>query len=169
MNSADPLAGTLKFFKKIGAGVLFAIGAPIVVLAGYGLLDGSETIRQLSIVIMAIGLPPTGIAGWLMWSLVRQHQRDTIALNQAQRQKLQATLFRLLKQNDGRVSLLQFAMEADLPGDSAKDYLKHQAKVFDADVEVSTGGNPIYCFEVQPELFRLEESMQSDWDARSSG
>lgn len=167
MNSADPLAGTLKFFKKIGAGVLFSIGAPIVVLAGYGLLDGSETIRQLSIVIMAIGLPPTGIAGWLMWSLMRQHRQDAIALSQAQRQKLQATLFRLLKQNNGRISLLQFAMEADLPGDSAKDYLKAQARVFDAEVEVSTGGNPIYCFEVQPELFTLEESVNSDWDARS--
>ncbi len=167
MNSVDSLAGTLKFFKKIGAGVLFSVGAPIVVLAGYGLLDGSETVRQLSIVIMAIGLPPTGIAGWLMWSLVRQHQRDSIALSQAQRQKLQATLFRLLKQNNGRVSLLQFAMEADLPGDSAKDYLKLQAQVFDAEVEVSIGGNPIYCFEVQPELFKLEESINSDWEARS--
>jgi len=167
MNSADPLAGTLKFVKKIGAGVLFAVGAPIILLAGYGLLDGSETVRQPSIVIMAIGLPPTGIAGWLMWSLMRQHQRDTIALNQAQRQKLQATLFRLLKQNNGRVSLLQFAIEADLPGDSAKDYLKQQAQVFEAEIEVSTGGNPIYCFEVQPELFKLEESLLSDWDARS--
>ncbi|MGD1901940.1 MAG: hypothetical protein ACFB9N_06845 [Geitlerinemataceae cyanobacterium] len=165
MNSADPVAGTLKFFKKAGAGVLLAVGAPIVLLAGYGLLDPSSTVRQLSIVIMAIGLPPTGIAGWLVWSLMRQNKRDAIEAGLASQQKLQATLFRLLKQNDGRVSLLQFAMEADLPGDTAKDYLKNQAKVFEADVEVSTGGNPIYCFEVQPELFQLEESIATDWES----
>jgi len=168
MNSADPFAGALKFVKKAGAGVLLAVGAPIVVLSGYGLLDPSSTVRQLSIVIMAIGLPPTGIAGWLIWSLARQSKRDAIEADRADRRKLQATFFRLLKQNDGRVSLLQFAMEADLPGDSAKDYLKNQAQVFEAEVEVSTSGNPIYCFEVQPELFKLEESIGSDWDRRAA-
>jgi len=151
-------ANTTKFLKKVGAGVLFAIGGPIVVLAGFGLFDASEMVRQLSILIMVIGLPPTGLAAWLLWSLWQQNRRDRSAQQIANQKQLQTTFFRLLQANNGTISLLQFAMESGLPGDAAKAYLQQQAQVFDAAVEVSTAGNLLYCFEVKPEIFKLEES-----------
>ncbi len=62
------------------------------------------------------------------------------------RQNLYAPFFQLLKEGDGKVSLLRFALETKLPAEEAKQFLEQQAKAFNGHAELSNDGKIFYYF-----------------------
>ncbi|MBE9039535.1 hypothetical protein IQ235_01830 [Oscillatoriales cyanobacterium LEGE 11467] len=146
-----------KTARKAAAGLLLAIGFPIVLLSGTHLADPSAGVRELSLVILTfVGLPPTTTAGWLLWGLWEQSRVERVAQAQARVDRLAATFFQLLKENNGAVTPLQFAMKAQLPGSEAKEYLEFRAQEFDAEFEVNDRGKILYLFDIPKQL--------SDWE-----
>ncbi|UBF25211.1 hypothetical protein K9N68_26890 [Kovacikia minuta CCNUW1] len=123
----------MKRITKIVAGILLGIGVPITLLAGARLLD-PKTLPQdrleLGLALVILGLTPTAAGGWLAWGSHGAGLREN-------RDRLQSTFFRLLKENNGHLTVIRFAMESGLDGQSAKLYLDDRAKEFNAILLVS--------------------------------
>ncbi|MBO9997651.1 MAG: hypothetical protein J7641_01365 [Cyanobacteria bacterium SID2] len=143
----------LKVAKKAGAGLLLFIGVPIVLVSSFSLFDANPGVRELALIVLAfVGLPPTAIAGWLLWGLRVQNQQERLDLEQAEHDRLQTTFFRMLADNHGAITPLQFSIATQLPGNTAREYLDLRAKEFEATFEVSSEGTTIYRFELDPKL-----------------
>ena len=54
----------------------------------------------------------------------------------------------MLLENQGRVTLLSFAMQSQLPAAEAKQYLDKKAKEFNANFQVTEEGAVSYHFDV---------------------
>jgi hypothetical protein len=54
----------------------------------------------------------------------------------------------MIQENNGRITLLGFAMQSQLPASVAKQYLDDQAKLFNANFQISEEGGISYHFEV---------------------
>ena len=112
-----------------------------------------------------------GIIGGIAWGW-RRYQRQ----QQQQVGNLDEVFYRLIKENQGRVTALDLAINAKSSGEKVREYLDAKAKEFGADFEVTEQGGIIYCFhsfqglnkseisaEVQrksPELFPIYEVNQ---------
>ena len=55
--------------------------------------------------------------------------------------------FRLVKEGEGRITLMRFAMEAQLSGEEAKQFLAQKVKEFDGNFDVSEQGDIAYRFQ----------------------
>ncbi len=141
---------TLKLVRKAAAGLLIAIGAPIVLVSFVSLFDPNPGVRELAIIILAfVGLPPSAIGGWLLWGLRQQHEQEQIHRAQSETERIQQTFFHLLKENDGTITPLEFSMATQLPGAEAKQYLDARAKEFDATFDINPEGGIAYCFDLR--------------------
>lgn len=109
--------------------------------------DSDRDTREAGLpALMIFGMPPVAMgAGLLVWS------RKGKALGQSNR--LKQTFFRLLQENEGKVTVLRFAMETGLEGDEAKAYLDERAIEFNATFEATSQGAVAYVFDLgQPAL-----------------
>ena len=86
-----------------------------------------------------LGLPAAAWGGWLARRLYRQRQQEAI-------DRLYSTFYRLLKEGNGKITVMRFALEAQLSAAVAKQYLDEKAKEFDADFGVSEEGGIFYYF-----------------------
>ncbi|NEQ24876.1 MAG: hypothetical protein F6K28_38425, partial [Microcoleus sp. SIO2G3] len=120
---------------SIGLGLLF-------IIAGIQELTERDFYRHRdldeSISYMLIGAALTGSGAWTKRSLRLQKQ-------QQERDRLRSILYGLLRQND-TLTVLQFAIAAQVAGEVAKQFLEQQAQVFGAEYEVSDRGEMIYRF-----------------------
>ncbi|WP_341733745.1 hypothetical protein [Microcoleus sp. EPA2] len=80
--------------------------------------------------------------GWA-YKLYQQQQKQKIA-------HLDSVFYRLIKENQGRVTALDLAMNAKLPGAKVQEYLDERASEFGADFEVTEQGGILYYFQVAP-------------------
>ncbi|MEG3862824.1 hypothetical protein [Microcoleus sp. herbarium12] len=75
-------------------------------------------------------------------------------LYQQQQKHKQASLdlvfYRLIKENQGRVTALDLAMNAKLPGSKVQEYLDERALEFAADFQVTEEGGILYYFQIAP-------------------
>ena len=131
----------MKPFKKISAGLLLTIGfvflmVPVVVLMRQ---DATPEDRMDAVGGFVIGFPAAVWGGWLAWSLKRQNQNEGY-------DRLHYRFYRLLQEGNGQITVMRFAMEANLPAATAKQYLDEKAKEFDADFGVSEAGGIFYYF-----------------------
>lgn len=79
--------------------------------------------------------------GYLLWQRCqKQHQ-----LHQA---FLHSQFYQLLKKQQGRISVLDFAMQTQISGGEAKEYLNAQANAFSASFEPTMQGDIIYVFNL---------------------
>jgi hypothetical protein len=62
------------------------------------------------------------------------------------RDRLQSIFYWLLKEGKGQLTLLSFAMEAQLSAEAARQYLDQKAKEFNATFGVCDGGGIVYIF-----------------------
>lgn len=60
--------------------------------------------------------------------------------------EIQATFYRLLRANNGNITVMRLAMDAGLSGKEAQAYLDEKAKEFNANYEVSDKGDIVYRF-----------------------
>ncbi|MBD2418092.1 hypothetical protein H6G54_10305 [Anabaena cylindrica FACHB-243] len=101
------------------------------------------------------GIPTAVLGGWLALGLYKQSKQNKKAINQQMNEHLrsleQAKLsqfYQMLQENQGRVTLLGFAMQSQLPATEAKEYLDAKAKEFNANFQVNEEGGVSYHFDV---------------------
>lgn len=134
----------MRLFSKITAGAAlgFGLALSIALIAAYFDPDSTAIDRQGAILLLIfLGLPPIGLGSWLFWQ-GHQHYHRTIA------KRVQAAFFRLLRQNQGRITPLQLAMATGLAGKAAQAYLDRQAREFDAFYNVTAEGTIFYQFSL---------------------
>lgn len=82
------------------------------------------------------GVPVTGAGALLLWGLYKKDYK----------QRINSVFYQLLNQNQGRITLIQFAFEAQLTAGVAKQYLDEKALDFSATFNTSEDGQIYYCF-----------------------
>lgn len=94
------------------------------------------------------GVPTMIVGGWLSLSLYRQSKKEQKALQQQISDRLQSTFYQMLQQNNGRVTVLGFAMQSQLPAPVAREFLDEKAKEFNANFKVNEEGALSYHFDI---------------------
>ena len=97
--------------------------------------------------LLRLLLPVLAIAGFIaggywLWQQYRNQQQRY----QRQQARIHAQFYQLLRQQHGRISVLDFAMRTRLSGADAQDYLNIQAQAFSAFFETTMSGDLIYVF-----------------------
>ncbi|MEB3336709.1 MAG: hypothetical protein VKJ46_04550 [Leptolyngbyaceae bacterium] len=130
----------MRLIKKLSAGLLLSFGFLFLMVAASGVLD-KEAEDRSSLILggLALGIPPSVAGLWLLRGISQEAQKST-------RDRLQATFFQLLKEGQGNLTVLRFAMETQLPGEAAKQFLDQKAKEFGATFDVDESGGIFYQF-----------------------
>jgi hypothetical protein len=134
----------MKLFKKVIAGLLLAFGVPLSILAVTQILNPqtSQPDREDALTaLILLTLPPTVVGGWLARGLYKQGQKEIS-------DRLRTTFYRLIKEGNGQITILRFAMEAELSGQEARNYLDQRAKEFNATFEALDEGDIAYRFNL---------------------
>jgi hypothetical protein len=133
--------------KKMLIGFFLIIGLPITSLTIIQLLDSNTTPEDREGALAALfilGLPPTGIAAYLIFDL-KHSQKNKVSKNQINKEQI---FLKILAENAGEITVLKFAVEAQLSFEQAREYLDNQAKQLNADFSVNDEGGIIYKFYV---------------------
>ncbi|MBW4558972.1 MAG: hypothetical protein KME59_24240 [Trichormus sp. ATA11-4-KO1] len=94
------------------------------------------------------GVPTMVLGSWMSLGLYRQSKYEKKALQQQLSDRLQSTFYQMLHENQGRVTVLGFAMNSQLPAADARQYLDLKAKEFNANFQVSEEGAVSYHFDI---------------------
>lgn len=133
----------MKLITKLTAGVLLGIGLPIALLAVTDIANPTAKNKEGAVAAFCLfGLPTTALGGWLVLGARRKDQQEMS-------DRLQASFFNLLKQGNGRITPLGFAVATGLTGEVAKTYLDERAREFSANFDVDDEGNMFYCFNLE--------------------
>jgi len=97
---------------------------------------------------LIFGFPTLVIGGWLALGLYRQSKEEEQASEQENSNNLQSIFYRMVQENEGRISLLGFAMQSQLPPTTAREYLDVKAQEFNANFKVSEEGSVLYQFDM---------------------
>jgi hypothetical protein len=130
--------------KKRGA-MLITVGCFFLLLGVFGLFNPkSQPEKRISgaLACMTVGLPLLGLGTWRMWDASKQQQQEN-------RDRLQSTFYRLIQESNGQLTVLTFAMAAQLSAQEAKQYLDEKAKEFDANFAVTEENGVCYLFEIR--------------------
>lgn len=134
----------MKLVKRVAAGVLltwgFICAVRVVDVSLDRHIDPLDR-RNIIVACLMLGTPALAGSGWLVW---HEHQRQ----QQQIEHRLQAIFFQLLRQGEGYIAVLPFAMQTDLNAAEAKAYLDQRAREFQADFQVSDTGQVFYYFDV---------------------
>jgi hypothetical protein len=164
----------MKTIEKLGAGWLLVLGfmfmtqtasairnknimlqtlPPSIEEERYGNPDfvNTDALYQLEGTIqngIIFGVPTLTLGGWLALSLYRQNRHEKKVLKQQASENLQSLFYQMIQQNKGRITVLGFAMQSELPAARAKQFLDDRAKEFNANFKVSEDGGVSYHFDV---------------------
>ncbi|MBO0350524.1 hypothetical protein J0895_15755 [Phormidium pseudopriestleyi FRX01] len=142
----------MKPIKTVATGLLLASGFFCLIIAVSGLVetdpDEQDDGKELALAGFGIGIPAIGMGGWLAWGLYREGKNKKLALDKEESDRLQGIFFQMIRERNGQITVLHFAMETQLSANQAKQYLEEQAKEFNADFDVSDRGDVIYRFKV---------------------
>ncbi|MEH1842765.1 MAG: hypothetical protein V7L20_29530 [Nostoc sp.] len=97
---------------------------------------------------LIFGIPSLTLGTWLALGLYRQSRQEKKAFNQQVSDRLQSIFYEMLQKNHGRVTVLGFAMQSQLPAAHARQYLDEKAKEFNANFKVNEEGTISYHFDV---------------------
>ncbi len=135
----------MKLIKKSAAVLLLALGTLLLISGAYApfnhKISREERVNE-GMACLLFGLPMTGVGGWLIWSLHRQNYKEV-------KQRIDSRFYELLKLGHGNITVMEFALEAQLTKSVAKQYLDEKARDFDATFTVSEDGEVYYCFPLR--------------------
>ncbi len=97
---------------------------------------------------LVFGVPTLILGGWLALGLYRESQQEKKTINQQVSDRLQSIFYQMLTEHNGRVTVLRFAMQSQLPAAVAREYLDEKAQEFHANFKVSEDGAISYHFDV---------------------
>ncbi|MBF2067828.1 MAG: hypothetical protein IGS39_25945 [Calothrix sp. C42_A2020_038] len=109
-----------------------------------GLLPSSST----AVAGIVFGIPSSVLGAWLALSLYRRNKQEQKLLQQQTTERLQSIFYNMVQENHGRITLLGFAMQSQLPPTVAKDYLDSRAREFNANFKISEEGSVSYHFDI---------------------
>ncbi|ARV58525.1 hypothetical protein BZZ01_07620 [Nostocales cyanobacterium HT-58-2] len=95
---------------------------------------------------LIFGVPTSVLGVWMALGIFRQTRQERKAIKSQANEALQSTFYRMIQENNGRITLVSFAMQSQLPPATAKQYLDDQAKLFNANFKVSEEGGISYDF-----------------------
>lgn len=81
-----------------------------------------------------------GSGAWQLWKRFQKLQQDQIAY-------LDEIFYRLIRENQGRITPLDLAMNTKLPAQEVQDYLDRRATEFAAHFEITEQGGILYYFQ----------------------
>ncbi len=132
----------IQIAKSLGAATLLLLGFICLGRALETSLDQNPDRLHKRETITAgilLGLP-TAVGGtWLALNSRRHHQT-------AEANRLRAIFFELVNAGEGQLTVLQFAMAAQMDGDKAKAYLSDRSQEYDGTFQVDDEGTILYCF-----------------------
>ncbi|MFN6516311.1 MAG: hypothetical protein RMY29_017665 [Nostoc sp. CreGUA01] len=159
----------MKTAEKLAAGWLLTLGFMFLTLSASAALEKFAT-RNVPIPVndpndfpapnatyqdnntvaggLIFGVPSLTLGAWLALGLYRQSRQEKKALNQQRSDRLQSLFYEMLQENHGRVTVLGFAMQSQLPPGDARQYLDQKAKEFNANFKVNEEGAVSYHFDV---------------------
>lgn len=94
-------------------------------------------IGLLLAILVSRGLIPT-VGNWRYKAAFQREESD----------RLQSALYRLIKEGNGEITLVRFAMETRMSPDVAQRFLNEQAEVFNAHCEIKDDGSIFYHFHI---------------------
>lgn len=139
----------MAFIQKFLAGFCLLIGVPIVLLGTVEALNPSTVPDEREGAIAAValfGLPPTALGTWLVWNLRHQHQQKLTQKQQEIEQLLEKWFLWLLQETEGRITVVQFASEAEIPIAEAQSFLDEKARQLNASFDTTDDGAIVYDF-----------------------
>ncbi len=92
-----------------------------------------------SLGFLLLGLPGAVLGGGLLYQQRQQTSKQ-------ERDRLLSVFYQLVQTNQGTMSVMDFALAAELSGDRAKAYLDAKAREFDANFQTTDSGALYYCF-----------------------
>ncbi len=101
-------------------------------------------ILLLRLLLPVLAFSGLGAAGYWLWRQQQKRKRR----QQRHQARLNTKFYQLLRRQQGRVSVLDFAMHTRLDGTAAQVYLNNQAQAFSACFETTLRGDIIYVFNV---------------------
>jgi hypothetical protein len=107
---------------------------------GLGLLS-LVVVLLLRLLLPVLVIAALGAGGYWLWRQQQQQQQQRQA-------RLDAKFYQLLRQQQGHISVLDFAMYAQIHGAAAQTYLNAQAQAFLAHFETTVHGDIIYVFNL---------------------
>ncbi len=138
---------TVMRFLKYGVGGILLFFGGIVLLAGLFSLTDDDADQPMTVIsCVLVGAVPTAGGGWLVAGANKDSKRSAQSQLEAEDKRRRDVLYQLIKDTDGRFTLLQFAMAVDLPAAQARTWLDDQAKLFGANFSVSEKGDVLYHF-----------------------
>ncbi|MBD6615855.1 hypothetical protein FNW02_08435 [Komarekiella sp. 'clone 1'] len=159
----------MKTAEKLAAGWLLTLGFMFVTLSVSAVIEKNATNKinvypkdeydftaqnptyqddNTAVGGLVFGVPTLILGGWLALGLYSQSRQQKKALNQQASDRLQSVFYEMLEENNGRMTVLGFAMQSQLPAADARQYLDKKAKEFNANFKVSEEGAVSYHFEV---------------------
>lgn len=163
----------MKTAEKLAAGWLMALGCMFITLSVSASIEKNNIQKPIAPIIdeegpvkdfqnrdafnlldttsrngMIFGIPTLLLGGALSFSLYRQNRQEKKALQKQTSDRLQSLFYKMVLENHGRVTLLGFAMQSELPASTAKEFLDERAKDFNANFKVSEDGIVSYYFDV---------------------
>ncbi|MEO1375079.1 MAG: hypothetical protein AAFW70_12315 [Cyanobacteria bacterium J06635_10] len=97
---------------------------------------------------IVFGLPSLALGGWLALGMRRQGKHEKNAIAKQMDLHLQSMFYRMIAENEGRITVLGFAMRSQLSAATAREFLDDQAKQFNANFKVSEDGAVSYHFDI---------------------
>ncbi|MEH2058092.1 MAG: hypothetical protein V7K97_18410 [Nostoc sp.] len=159
----------MKTAEKLAAGWLLTLGFMFLMLSATAALEKFAT-RKVYIPVkdayeftapnatyqddnsavggLIFGVPTLTLGTWLALGLYRQSRQEKKVLNQQVSDRLQSIFYEMLQENQGRLTVLGFAMQSQLPAAHARQYLDEKAKEFNANFKVNEEGAVSYHFDV---------------------
>lgn len=133
----------MRFLRKTAAGFLLTFGFLLLLVPAVTLPDREATRddRDAAWGCLAMGIPVTAWGGWIVWGLYNDRRK-------ARLKQIQDAFYRLVRQHHGRVTVLNFAMETELPGEEAKAFLDARSREFGVTFDVMEDGGIVYQFPV---------------------
>ncbi|SRR5579883_552688 len=111
-------------------------------------LEAIPQLENTALYDLIFGVPTSVLGIWMASDLYRQSRQEKKAIKQQTSDRLQSIFYRLIQENQGRITVLSFAMQSQLPAAAAKQYLDEQAKQFNANFKVNEDGGVSYHFDV---------------------
>jgi len=94
------------------------------------------------------GFPSLALGGWLALGMFRRGKKEENAIAKQIDLHLQSMFYRMISENQGRITVLGFAMQSQLPASTAREFLDDQAKQFNANFKVNEDGAVSYHFDI---------------------
>lgn len=138
----------MKLIQKIAAGIFLTIGVSfsLVCLIPFFNPEASAEDKEAGFAAFAvIGLPPTIAGGVLIWNLRRQHRQNLQKLLLEQ----ERLFIELINQQEGKITVIEFATAAQISLEEAKMYLEQKSKELNANFEATDSGAMVYLFPIR--------------------